>query len=75
LFEGINEFDTSLSGLGGCPFAEESGENLSTETLITHLEAWGFDCGISMEALKKSTKISAEIQKIALKNRSRETAC
>jgi hydroxymethylglutaryl-CoA lyase len=75
LFEGINEFDTSLSGLGGCPFAEESGENLSTETLITHLEAWGFDCGISIEALKKSTKISAEIQKIALKNRSRETAC
>ena len=75
LFEGITEFDTSLSGLGGCPFAEQSGENLSTETLITHLEAWGFDCGVSRDSLKESIKISAEIQKFALKNRSHEIAC
>lgn len=75
LFEGIHEFDTSLTGLGGCPFAELSGENLSTQTLIRHLEAWGFDCGIPSEALTEPTKISAEIRKFALKNRGHEIAC
>ena len=74
LFEGIYEFDTSLTGLGGCPYAEFSGENLSTDTLIRHLEAWGFDCGIPSESLTESIKISAEIQKFALKNRGREIA-
>ena len=75
LFHGIYEFDTSLRGLGGCPFAELSGQNLSTETLITHLEAWGFDCGIPSEALTAPIKISAEIQKFALKNPGREIVC
>ena len=75
LFHGIHEFDTSLRGLGGCPFAELSGQNLSTETLITHLEAWGFDCGIPSEALTEPIKISAEIQKFALKNPGREIVC
>jgi len=75
LFHGIFEFDSSLTGLGGCPFAESSGENLSTQTLIRHLEAWGFDCGISSESLTEPTKISAEIQKFALKKSGREIVC
>lgn len=75
LFHGIFEFDSSLTGLGGCPFAELSGENLSTQTLIRHLEAWGFDCGISSESLTEPTKISAEIQKFALKKSGREIVC
>jgi len=64
LFEGITEIDSSIGGLGGCPFVEESGANLSTETLVRHLNAWGFDCGIKELNLKPALKIVKEIKNI-----------
>lgn len=62
LFEGITEIDSSIGGLGGCPFVKESGANLSTETLVRHLNAWGFDCGIEEMNLKPALKIVREIK-------------
>ena len=62
LLEGIKEIDSSIGGLGGCPFVKESGANLSTETLVRHLEAWGFDCGIKEQKLKTALKIVKEIK-------------
>ena len=53
LLHGIKEFDSSIGGLGGCPFAIGSGANLSTETLVRHLHAWGFETGIDLEHLKQ----------------------
>ena len=50
---GIREFDSSIGGLGGCPFSEASGANLSTEMLVRHLNSWGVDCGVEEEALGK----------------------
>ena len=64
LFEGITEIDSSIGGLGGCPFVKESGANLSTETLVRHLNAWGFDCGIEEMNLKPALKIVREIKNI-----------
>ena len=64
LFEGITEIDSSIGGLGGCPFVKESGANLSTETLVRHLNAWGFDCGITEHKLKPALKIVREIKNI-----------
>jgi len=64
LFEGITEIDSSIGGLGGCPFVEESGANLSTETLVRHLNAWGFDCGITEKKLRPALKIVREIKNI-----------
>ena len=62
LLNGIYEIDSSIGGLGGCPFAENSGANLSTETLVTHLHAWGFTTGVDEEALKAASLIAEQIK-------------
>ena len=51
---GIREFDSSIGGLGGCPFSESSGANLSTEMLVRHLNSWGADCGVEETSLGKA---------------------
>ena len=64
LLEGIREIDSSIGGLGGCPFVQESGANLSTETLVRHLNVWGFDCGITEQKLQPALKIVREIKEL-----------
>jgi len=68
LMNGIYEIDSSIGGLGGCPFADNSGANLSTETLVSHLHAWGFTTGVDEEALKAASRIA---EQITLRNASR----
>lgn len=48
---GITTFDSSLGGLGGCPFAPGASGNIVTEDLVFMLEAMGLDTGIDLEAL------------------------
>ena len=62
LLNGIYEIDSSIGGLGGCPFATNSGANLSTETLVAHLHAWGFTTGVDEEALKEASRIAEQIK-------------
>tara|TARA_R110002051_G_scaffold322039_1_gene411421 strand:+ start:7002 stop:7832 length:831 start_codon:yes stop_codon:yes gene_type:complete len=62
IFSGIIEFDTSIGGLGGCPFAEGSGANLSTETLVRHLKVWGIECNVDEKKLQHALKITREIK-------------
>jgi hydroxymethylglutaryl-CoA lyase len=61
LINGIKEFDSSIGGLGGCPFTENSGSNLSTETLVRHLNAWGFDCGLVENDLQVASVIASRL--------------
>ncbi len=62
LLAGITEFDASIGGLGGCPFVENSGANISTEGLLLHLHAWGFITGVDEKALKKASLIAEKIK-------------
>lgn len=62
LLSGMKEFDSSIGGLGGCPFAEGSGANLSTETLVRHLYAWGFEVGVDLKKLKLASSIANDIK-------------
>ena len=62
LLNGIYEIDSSIGGLGGCPFANNSGANLSTETLVAHLHAWGFTTGVDEKALKAASRIAEQIK-------------
>ena len=62
LFNGIYEIDSSIGGLGGCPFADNSGANLSTESLVAHLHAWGFTTGVDEKALSVASKIAEQIK-------------
>jgi hydroxymethylglutaryl-CoA lyase len=48
---GIHEYESSIAGLGGCPFAPGATGNICTEDLVYLLEESGFDTGIDLEAL------------------------
>ncbi len=57
LDEGITTFDSSLGGLGGCPFAPGASGNIVTEDLVFMLEAMGIDTGVDFEGLMKARAI------------------
>ena len=57
LDEGITTFDSSLAGLGGCPFAPGASGNVVTEDMCFMLSAMGLDTGIDLEALFAVRKI------------------
>ena len=63
IFAGISEFDSSIGGLGGCPFVENSGANIPTERLVTQLNAWGADTGLSPQSLGPAIKIAHAIRR------------
>jgi hydroxymethylglutaryl-CoA lyase len=48
---GIERFDASLGGLGGCPFAPGASGNVCTEDLVHMLEAMGCDTGVDLATL------------------------
>lgn len=48
---GIREYESSIAGLGGCPFAPGATGNICTEDLVYLLEESGFDTGIDLDAL------------------------
>jgi hydroxymethylglutaryl-CoA lyase len=48
---GIFEFDSSVGGIGGCPFAPGAPGNLCTEDLTHMLHEMGIDTGIDLPAL------------------------
>ena len=51
LEEGVTTIDSSLGGLGGCPFAPGASGNIVTEDLCFMLDAMGLDTGIDLGAL------------------------
>ncbi|MDN3987444.1 hydroxymethylglutaryl-CoA lyase [Zwartia vadi] len=48
---GIREFESSIAGLGGCPFAPGATGNICTEDLVYLLEECGYETGIDLEKL------------------------
>lgn len=51
LEEGVRNFDASLAGLGGCPFAPGASGNIVTEDLVFMLESMGCQTGINLDRL------------------------
>ncbi len=51
LDEGLSTIDSSLGGLGGCPFAPGASGNIVTEDLVFLLESMGLRTGIDIERL------------------------
>jgi hydroxymethylglutaryl-CoA lyase len=54
---GVTTFDSSLGGLGGCPFLPGAAGNIVTEDLVFMLEAMGLKTGINLEMLLSVRKI------------------
>lgn len=55
---GIRTFDSSIGGLGGCPFAPGATGNLATEDLVFMLEESGFETGIDMAGLRAAVAVA-----------------
>jgi hydroxymethylglutaryl-CoA lyase len=51
LAEGIDTYEASFAGLGGCPFAAGATGNICTEDLIYMLHEMGVETGIDLEKL------------------------
>jgi hydroxymethylglutaryl-CoA lyase len=49
LDEGIRRFDSSVAGLGGCPFAAGATGNICTEDLIYLLHESGYETGVDLQ--------------------------
>ncbi|MEA3076091.1 MAG: hydroxymethylglutaryl-CoA lyase [Actinomycetota bacterium] len=54
---GVADFDTSVGGLGGSPFAAGAGGNLATESLVHLLDDEGVSTGVRLEALLSSARL------------------
>ncbi|MFG1499252.1 hydroxymethylglutaryl-CoA lyase [Halobacteriovorax sp. XZX-3] len=51
LEEGIEVFDSSAAGLGGCPYAKGASGNVATDDVVNLLHKLGFDTGVDMDKL------------------------
>jgi hydroxymethylglutaryl-CoA lyase len=52
---GVRTFDSSLGGLGGCPYAPGASGNLATEDLVDLFEASGVATGVDLDALVETS--------------------
>lgn len=48
---GVHTFDTSIAGLGGCPYAKGATGNVATEDVVFMLQGLGIDTGLDLDAL------------------------
>ncbi|KIO37315.1 hydroxymethylglutaryl-CoA lyase [Shewanella sp. cp20] len=51
---GVSVIDSSVAGLGGCPYAKGASGNLATEDLVYMLHGMGIETGIDLDALIKA---------------------
>lgn len=51
LLEGISVFDSSIAGLGGCPYAKGASGNVASEDVLYMLQGLGISTGIDLERL------------------------
>lgn len=56
LTQGIRIFDSSIAGLGGCPYAKGASGNVATEDLYYLLSKMGFETGIHLDALMHASR-------------------
>ncbi|MGO8992455.1 MAG: hydroxymethylglutaryl-CoA lyase [Polyangiaceae bacterium] len=58
---GIRSFDSSVGGLGGCPYAPGAAGNVATEDLVYMLHGMGVETGIDLERLVEAGKVAESI--------------
>ena len=61
LEKGIRDFDSSLGGLGGCPYAPGAAGNVATEDLVYMLQGMGIGTGIDLERLVEAGRVASGI--------------
>lgn len=61
LDRGITEFDASVGGIGGCPFAPGASGNVATEEVVHMLHDMGVETGVDLDALIRTAELAEEI--------------
>lgn len=54
--EGIRNFDSSVGGLGGCPYAPGAPGNLGTEDLLNLMQSMSIETGVSMDDVRATSR-------------------
>jgi hydroxymethylglutaryl-CoA lyase len=58
---GVRDFDASVGGLGGCPYAPGAAGNVATEDLVYMLHGMGIKTGIDLERLVEAGRAAESI--------------
>jgi hydroxymethylglutaryl-CoA lyase len=58
---GITTFDSSIGGLGGCPYAPGAAGNLASEDLVFMLNGMGIETGIDLGRLVEAGALAQEL--------------
>src|SRR3546814_20320675 len=60
---GVTSFDSSIAGLGGCPFAAHKGAagNVCTEDFVFMCEEMGIETGIDLETLTECARLAEKV--------------
>ncbi len=58
---GITTFDTSIGGMGGCPYAPGAAGNLATEDLASMLSDMGIETGVDLDRLVEAGALAQEL--------------
>ncbi len=61
LQEGVDSFDASVGGMGGCPYAPGAAGNVATEDVVYMLEEMGIATGVDLPALVEVARWAEEI--------------
>lgn len=67
---GVRKFDSSLGGMGGCPFAPGAAGNLATEDLVLMATQCGFKTGIDLGLLRAAIALAEDLTQRKLGGRS-----
>jgi hydroxymethylglutaryl-CoA lyase len=58
---GVTEYDASVGGLGGCPYAPGASGNVATEEVVHMLHDMGVDTGVDLDALLDAAGLAEKI--------------
>jgi hydroxymethylglutaryl-CoA lyase len=61
LAAGVCDFDASIGGLGGCPYAPGAAGNVATEDLVYMLHGMGIETGLDLDKLIEAGKLAEKI--------------
>jgi hydroxymethylglutaryl-CoA lyase len=58
LLEGVSIFETSVGGLGGCPFTPGAAGNVATEDVVYLCEQMGIETSVDLRLLCEAAKLA-----------------
>jgi len=58
---GVDDFDASVGGLGGCPYAPGASGNIATEELVHMVEDMGVGTGVDLQAMIDAARVAESV--------------